>query len=34
MPDLREITPGHFAACIRVDGYNKDKEVIDPDSKN
>ena len=20
-PELREITPGHFAACIRVDGY-------------
>jgi len=21
VPELREITPGHFAACIRVDGY-------------
>ncbi len=21
-PDLREITPGHFAACIRVEGYD------------
>ena len=21
-PELREITPGHFAACIRVDGYD------------
>ena len=23
-PDLREIKPGHFAACIRVDGYGYD----------
>ncbi len=22
-PELREITPGHFAACIRVDGYDQ-----------
>ena len=22
-PELREITPGHFAACIRVEGYDK-----------
>ncbi len=22
VPELREITPGHFAACIRVDGYD------------
>jgi oligopeptide/dipeptide ABC transporter ATP-binding protein len=21
VPELREINPGHFAACIRVDGY-------------
>lgn len=21
-PELREITPGHFAACIRIDGYD------------
>ena len=21
-PELREIKPGHFAACIRVDGYD------------
>ncbi|MEP7212381.1 MAG: dipeptide ABC transporter ATP-binding protein [Acidobacteriota bacterium] len=23
VPELREITPGHFAACIRVDGYDQ-----------
>ncbi len=23
VPELREITAGHFAACIRVDGYNE-----------
>src|SRR4051812_7161937 len=22
VPELREITPGHFAACIRIDGYD------------
>ncbi len=22
-PELREITPGHFAACIRIDGYEQ-----------
>lgn len=22
VPDLREITPGHFAACIRIEGYD------------
>jgi oligopeptide transport system ATP-binding protein len=22
VPDLREIKPGHFAACIRIDGYD------------
>jgi len=22
-PELREITHGHFAACIRVDGYDR-----------
>jgi oligopeptide transport system ATP-binding protein len=32
VPDLREITPGHYAACIRIDGYEKDKEVVDQDS--
>ncbi len=26
-PELREITDGHFAACIRVDGYDKAREV-------
>lgn len=24
-PELREIHPGHFAACIRIDGYNDAK---------
>ena len=23
VPELREITPGHFAACIRIDGYDE-----------
>jgi oligopeptide/dipeptide ABC transporter ATP-binding protein len=23
VPELREITPGHFAACIRVEGYDQ-----------
>ncbi|MEQ1605571.1 MAG: dipeptide ABC transporter ATP-binding protein [Pyrinomonadaceae bacterium] len=26
-PELREIKPGHFAACIRVDGYNEHFQV-------
>jgi len=25
VPELREIKPGHFAACIRVDGYDEAK---------
>jgi oligopeptide/dipeptide ABC transporter ATP-binding protein len=32
VPDLREIQPNHFAACIRVEGYNHDPkiETIEP----
>jgi oligopeptide/dipeptide ABC transporter ATP-binding protein len=33
VPELREITEGHFAACIRVDGYgaiDPEQEVIEP----
>jgi oligopeptide/dipeptide ABC transporter ATP-binding protein len=33
VPELREIEPGHFAACIRVDGYgvlSADQEIIEP----
>ena len=26
-PELREIEPGHFAACIRVDGYGTRSEI-------
>ena len=26
-PELREINPGHFAACIRVEGYDKKVET-------
>ncbi len=26
-PELREIKPGHFAACIRVDGYDSSQKV-------
>ena len=27
VPELREITPGHLAACIRVDGYESAPSV-------
>lgn len=27
VPELREITPGHFAACIRVEGYDNSKSI-------
>ena len=27
VPDLREIQPNHFAACIRVKGYNHDPKI-------
>jgi oligopeptide/dipeptide ABC transporter ATP-binding protein len=33
VPELREITPDHFAACIRVKGYSgstRSREVIEP----
>ena len=26
--ELREIDPGHFAACIRVDGYSEARSTI------
>jgi hypothetical protein len=26
-PELREISPGHSAACIRVDGYADAKPI-------
>jgi oligopeptide/dipeptide ABC transporter ATP-binding protein len=28
VPELREIEPGHFAACIRVDGYSEARSTI------
>ena len=28
-PELREITDGHFAACIRVDGYDRAPSLLD-----
>jgi oligopeptide/dipeptide ABC transporter ATP-binding protein len=28
VPELREITPGHFAACIRVEGYDSASRKI------
>ena len=27
VPELREITPGHFAACIRIDGYENARSM-------
>ena len=27
VPELREIQPGHFAACIRIDGYDKASSI-------
>ena len=34
VPELREITPGHFAACIRVDGYDTASSVMDGTETN
>ena len=28
-PELREISPGHFAACIRIDGYSADGNKVE-----
>jgi len=34
VPELREISAGHFAACIRVEGYDEAEEVINPENVN